>query len=105
MATAFASPMSARCFQKNCDLRQVKASTPGSSSPRLAIFLVVLRWEDVEEAQERPMNAVRRGHCTWEEGVGSAIPVGVPVPVALHLLALHLFACLVLQEQVGVVVS
>ena len=34
-ATTFASPMAARCCQKNCDLRQVNASTPGSSSPRL----------------------------------------------------------------------
>ena len=56
--------------------------------------------QDIEEAQELPVDPARGGHGTWEEGVGSAIPVGVPVPVALHL-----FACLVLQEPVGVMVS
>ena len=62
----------------------------------------VLVGEDVEEAQELPMNpaSFQGGHCKWEEGVGSAMPVGIPVPVALHL-----FACLVLQEPVGVMVS
>ena len=44
--------------------------------------------EDVEETQGLPMNPARGRHCTWEEGVGSAMPVGVPVPVALHLFAL-----------------
>ena len=29
---------------KNCDLRQVNASTPDSSSPRLAKYFVVRRW-------------------------------------------------------------
>ena len=46
------------------------------------------------------MNPARGGHCTWEEGEGSAMPVGIPATVALHL-----FACLVLQEPVGVTVS
>ena len=48
--------------------------------------------EDIEEAQELPMNPARGSRCTLEEGEGSAMPVGIPVPVALHL-----FACLVLQ--------
>ena len=56
--------------------------------------------EDIEDAQELPVDPSRGGHCTWEEGVGSAIPVGVHVPVALHL-----FAYLVLQEPVEVMVS
>ena len=56
--------------------------------------------QDIEEAQELPVDPARGGHGTWEEGVVSAIPVGVPVPVALHL-----FACLVLQEPVGVMIA
>ena len=48
--------------------------------------------EDIEEAQELPVDPARR---SWRMG-GSAIPVGAPVPVALHL-----FARLVLQEPVG----
>ena len=56
--------------------------------------------DDIEEAQELPVDPARGGHGAWEEGVGSAIPVGVPVPVALHL-----FACLVLQEPGRVMVS
>ena len=56
--------------------------------------------QDIEEAQELPVDPARGGHCAWEEGVGSAIPVGVPVPVTLHL-----FACLVLQEPVGVMIA
>ena len=36
--------------------------------------------EDIEEAQELPVDPARGGHGTWEEGVGSAISVGVPVP-------------------------
>ena len=56
--------------------------------------------EDVEEAQELPMNPARGGHCIWEEGEGSAMHVGIPVPVAIQL-----FGCLVLQEPVGVMVS
>ena len=55
--------------------------------------------EDVEEAQELPTNSARGGHCTREEGVGSAMPAGIPVTVALLL-----FACLDLQEPVWVVV-
>ena len=35
--------------------------------------------EDTEETQELPVDPARGGHGTWEEGVGSAIPVGVPV--------------------------
>ena len=54
----------------------------------------------IEEAQELPVDPARGGHGAWEEGIGSAIPVGVPVPVALHL-----FLCLELQEPVGVMVS
>jgi hypothetical protein len=54
--------------------------------------------EDIDEAQELPVDPARGGHCTWEEG--NAIPVGVPIPVAIHL-----FACRVLQEPVGVIVS
>ena len=50
--------------------------------------------EDVEVAQELPMNPARGGHCTWKDGEGSATPVGIPIPVALHL-----FECLVLQES------
>ena len=56
--------------------------------------------QDIEEAQELPVDPARGGHGTWEEGVGSAIPVGVPVPVALQL-----FVCLVLQEPVGVMIA
>ena len=56
--------------------------------------------EDIEEAQELPVDPAQGGHGTWEEGEGSAIPVGVPVPVAFHL-----FECLVLQEPVGVMIS
>ena len=56
--------------------------------------------QDIEEAQELPVDPARGGHGTWEEGVGSAIPDGVPVPVALHL-----FACFVLQEPVGVMIA
>ena len=37
--------------------------------------------EDIEEAQELPVDPARGGHGAWEEGIGSAIPVGVPVPV------------------------
>ena len=29
--------------------------------------------EDIEEAQELPVDPARGGHGTWEEGVGSAI--------------------------------
>ena len=96
-STAFASPMAARCCQKNCDLRQVNASTPGSSIiPKAGEGLRgETVGEDIQEAQELPADPARGGHCTWEEGVGSAIPVGVPVPVVIHL-----FACLVLQEPV-----
>ena len=56
--------------------------------------------EDIEEAQELPVDPARGGHGTWEEGVGSAISVGIPVPVALHL-----FVCLVLQEPAGVMIA
>ena len=31
------------------------------------------------------MNPVRGSHCTWEEGEGSAMPVGIPVTVALRI--------------------
>ena len=74
------------------------SSTPGSC-PRLWVPKAgeVLRGatvgEDIEEAQELPVDPARGGHGTWEEGVGSAIPVGVPVPVALHL-----FACLASED-------
>ena len=37
--------------------------------------------EAIEEAQELPADPARGGHGAWQEGVGSAIPVGVPVPV------------------------
>ena len=32
--------------------------------------------EDVEEAQELPMKPARGSTCTWEEGIGSPMPVG-----------------------------
>ena len=46
------------------------------------------------------MNPARGSHGTWEEGEGSAMPVGIPVMVALHL-----FACLVFQEPVWAAVT
>ena len=45
--------------------------------------------DDVDEAQEIPINPDQSGHCTWEEGEGSAMPVGIPVTVVLHI-----FACI-----------
>ena len=50
--------------------------------------------QDIEEAQELPVDPARGGRRRY------CIPVGLPVPVALYL-----FACLVLQEPVGVMVS
>jgi hypothetical protein len=55
--------------------------------------------EDVEEAQELPMNPARGSHRTSEEGEGRGA-CGIPVTLALHL-----FACLVLHEPVGVIGS
>ena len=69
-------------------------------SEAVEVLLGAMVGQDIEEAQELPVDPARGGHGTWEEGVGSAIPVGVPVPVALHL-----FACLVLQEPVGVMIA
>ena len=56
--------------------------------------------EHIEKAQDLPVDPAQRGHGAWEEGIGSAISVGIPVPVALYL-----FVCLLLQELVGVMVS
>ena len=76
------------------DTHQVKASTLGSPSPQAGkVPLDATVGEDVEEAQELPMNPARGSHYAWEEGVtegeGSVMPVGVPVTVVLHLRASH----------------
>jgi hypothetical protein len=42
----------------------------------------------------------RGRHRTWQERVGGAISVGVPVSVALHL-----GACCAVEEQVGIVAT
>ena len=46
------------------------------------------------------MNPAQCRHRTWQERVGGAISVGVPV-----LVALHLGACCADKEQVGIVAT
>ena len=53
---------------------------PGSASPRLAkVLLGATVGNDVEEAQELPVNLARGRHGTLQEGIGSARSFVVPV--------------------------